>query len=364
MRVLAPGRLEVLLSTLLAVVVVLVGWRTGNLQAGSRDLAICLAAACVVRWPVPASITLWLMLATYIVTPREWITFGEYAALIAVLSAGLAGDRRRRWIATLAYMSILTALQYRDYPGDVLVIYGALVWAALFAATWLIGDFVTALHQAQRDSAELQLAQQRLALSRDLHDTIMRTLTRLSLRIQLAESEQVETGRSVLHSVAEDLHRTATELRLTLALLRDGDPVQLSHGTSESLPELLRSVKSNLEKRGFSVNLTTDQPLDSLPEALTRVLAPVIGEVEANIERYAEPGSTCAITIKLDDATLVMVFVNQVTLISRHRTGRQLGLTGARERLSPIGGELSAHQEGWQWITQIVMPVPMMQHSD
>ena len=186
-------------------------------SARPRPRCVSRRPSCVVRWPRSATIALGAVLLTFLLSPREWVTFGEYAALIPVLSAGIRGERRRRTISSAAYLVLLTALQYHDYPGGLLFLYGGLVWTVLFAVMWLIGDVFTAYRKAQQDAAQLALAQQRIALARDLHDTIMRSLTRLSLRVQLAEAEPDPT---VLPSVAEALHQTATELRWMLTLLR------------------------------------------------------------------------------------------------------------------------------------------------
>ena len=360
MRMLTSGRLEMVLSALLAAIAIFVGWRTGNAVALARDLVACLAAGCVVRWPRSATIALGAVLLTFLLSPREWVTFAEYAALIPVLSAGIRGERRRRTISSAAYLVLLTALQYHDYPGDLLFLYGGLVWTVLFAVMWLIGDVFTAYRKAQQDAAQLALAQQRIALARDLHDTIMRSLTRLSLRVQLAEAEPDPT---VLPSVAEALHQTATELRWMLTLLRDGDAAELGRSQTDSLSALLREMAASLERRGFTVTVTAEGDMANVPESVTRVLGPVIGESEANIERHAKPGSPCAAIVSLSESELDMVFISTVGETTPQRKGSALGLIGAQERLAPIGGELSARQEGAQWVTRIVVPVPAMTRS-
>lgn len=360
MRMMTSGRLEVVLSSLLAAISIFVEWRTGNAMALTLDLVACLAAGCVVRWPRSATIALAAVLLTYLVTPREWVTFGEYAALIPVLSAGMRGDRPRRTITTAAYLVVLTALQYHDYPGDLLFLYGGVVWAVLFAAMWLLGDVFTAYRKAQQHAAQLALAQQRIALARDLHDTIMRSLTRLSLRVQLAEAEP---DPGVLPSVAEALHQTATELRWMLTLLRDGDAAFLEPAQPHTLSVLLQATRTNLEQRGFEVTITAEGALADIPLSVVRVLGPVISEAEANIERHGQPKTQCAMIISVTKTDLDMVFINTVGTAPDGHKGSALGLLGATERLAPIGGTLSANQEGTKWVTRILVPVPAMQSS-
>lgn len=355
MRILVSGRLEIVLAALLGAICISVGWQFGTPLAVARDLAASLAAGCVARWPRTATVALAAILTTYLLTPRDWVTFGEYAALIPVLSAGMHGRHRERWVTTVGYLAILTALQYHDYPGELLVLYGGLVWAVLFAGMWLIGDVFTALRRAQQAAAQLALTEQRMALARDLHDTVMRTLTRLTLRAQLAEAE---SDISALRPVAEGMRQAASELRWMLSLLRAGDPVELGASAPDSLHNHLQAMVSNLARQGFFATLTVEGDLNGLPASVARILAPVIDEAEANIERHASRQSNCAIIASVGETLLDVVFINEVGSNKGPPLARSLGLIGARERLAPVGGELSARQEGKQWVTRIVVPVP------
>lgn len=353
MRVLTSGRLEIVLAALLAVVSIFVGWQFATPLAVARDLAASLAAACVVRWPRTATVALAAILTTYLLTPRDWVTFGEYAALIPVLSAGMHGRHKERLITALGYLVILTALQYHDYPGDVLFVYGGLVWAVLFAGMWLIGDVFTALHKAQQDAAQLALTEQRMALARNLHDTVMRSLTRLTLRAQLAEAE---SDVSALRSVADGMHQAADELRWTLSLLRSGDPVEFGLSTPGSLHNRLQAMKTSLARHGFSATLTVEGDLNALPTSAAHALGPIIDEAEANIERHASHQSSCAIIACVGETNLDLVFINEVGANKSPPMGSSLGLIGAKERLAPIGGELFTRQEGKQWVVRVLVP--------
>lgn len=102
-------------------------------------------------------------------------TFGEYGPLIPILGCSIRGLRRERNWVSAAVLLVLTALQVHDYPGPgYLYIFGGLVWVAIIAALWLIGAGFAAARSAA-------LAEQRLILARDLHDTVARTVARVSL---------------------------------------------------------------------------------------------------------------------------------------------------------------------------------------
>ncbi|MFT4110075.1 sensor histidine kinase [Propionicimonas sp.] len=304
------------------------------------------------------------LLATYLVTPRDWITFGEYAALIPVLSASITGNRTRRNVTTAGYLLLFVGLQHHDYPDDILlIVYGAAVWAVLFAGVWLIGDTVAVRVKAQRDSAELRLAQQRIALARQLHDTVMRSLTRLTLSVQLAGAEAEGERAEQLQSVALDLHQTATELRWMLAVLREGHSLGTATEHPDSMNELLQSFTQRVRRRGLTVTLSVDGSIEDVPSTVTEVMAPVIDEIEANIERYAEPASACATIVSATNTALEIVFINRVAETRPPQTGPALGLIGMQEHLAPVGGELSARQEGTQWVARVLVPIPATRQS-
>lgn len=359
-RVLLGGGLDVLLAVILAVLSLALGLRAGETWPLWLDAAMCLAAACTVRWPKTAGVALGLLLVGYFFVPRGSVSLGEYAPLIPILGTGMRDLRSvRRWM-TVGYGAILVALQYRDYPGNPLFLFGALVWAGLIAVLWLIGNAFAAFRQAQAEAHAAALVQQRVFLARDLHDTVARDLSRASLRAQHAQQhlDPAEMGM-----VVEEIQSALAQLRWTMNLLRDPRPDAWG-GQDEgagSPSQALRDAALNLESRGFAVALTIEGDPERIPPTLWPTIKAMVEEASSNIERHASTSHPCALILDVDHEAADMVFINQVEDRDGPRTGSgdsAMGLLGVRERLTPIGGELQTLQEGTQWMTRIRIPLP------
>ena len=187
MRFLNSNWVEVVLATLLASLAIILDVHGGQMISVLLDLAACTAAATTAKWPRAGSAALAVILALYILIPREWGTMGEYSALIPILGTGIRGNKQLRVVISVVYLVILTAVQYHDYPErGALFLFAGLTWGVLFAACWVIGDLFSSLRRNHAASERAALAEQRLTLARDLHDTIARSITRLSLTARLA----------------------------------------------------------------------------------------------------------------------------------------------------------------------------------
>lgn len=364
-KVLLGGGLDVLLAAILAVLSFALGVQVSQPWALGLDIAMCIAAGCTVRWPKTAGVALGVLLVGYFFVPAGSVSMGEYAPLIPILGTGMRNQRSaRRWM-TAGYGTILVGLQYHDYPGDMRFLLGGFVWAALIAVLWLIGNAFAAFQQAQAEAHVAALAQQRVSLARDLHDTVARDLSRASLRAQLAQRslDPVELG-----SVVDEIQSALAQLRVTMALLRDPQPDAASWSDElvGSPGEVLRHSTRALESAGFAASLTIDGDPDTIPSALWPTIRAAVDEATSNIERHASTSRPCALILSVDHRTIDMVFINEVQAPHGTRTGSgdlAMGLLGVRERLTPIGGELQTLQEGKQWMTHVRLPLAAPEKS-
>lgn len=351
--------LDVPLAGLLAVLSLVLGLQASEQWAVVLDVAMCIAAACTVRWPRVSGLVLGVLLLGYFAVPAGSASLGQYAPLIPILGTGVRGLRLvRRWMIA-AYGVILAGLQYQDYPGSLLFLIGSLVWVALIAGMWLIGNGFAAVRQAQAESHAAALVQQRLSLARDLHDTVARDLSRASLRAQLA---QQSLDPAEMSAVVGEIQSALTQLRVTMSLLREPEPATLA-GVGEDVGspgEVLREATRSLESAGFPVSLSIDGDPQTIPPILRPTIRAVVGEACSNIERHADRSHPCALILSVDQQSLDMVFINIVNEHHGYQTSSgdaAMGLLGVRERLTPIGGELQTLQEGKRWMTSVSVPL-------
>lgn len=355
MRSYNPVWLDIALAAVLAVVSVVLGLTFGRAEIVALDLAACAAAGLVPRTPRVASAALAVILLGYFAVPADQLAFGEYAALIPILGLGVRGQTRLRTIVSGAYLAILTGLQVHDYPQRPwLWVAGLLIWSALFGGMWLIGNVVTSLREAQRAAQAAALTQQRLELARDLHDTVARSLMRATLQVEQVSSERDVDG---VGRVADTIRQAATDLRWMLSVLRAPDRGNAPAGAG-SLTGAVDSATASLRAAGFPVTVTTgDADLSDVPEDAGVVLAAILAEGVANIERHGRPGTMCTLIVDRDRGGVQLLLANEISNQPDVASGAKLGLVGAAERLATIGGTITAAREGKRWVLKVNVPL-------
>lgn len=350
----AAGTVDLVMAAVLAVLSVAVGLQAGAPLGIGPDLVACVLAALTVRWPRAAGVALGVTLALYLVTPTSWGSMGEYAPLIPILGAGMRGQRRERLVMSVGYWLVLAGIQFRVYGFGTQAALASVLWASLMAVLWVIGNAFTAYRRAQAQARVAALAQQRLSLARDLHDSLARTLAHLSLQAHRAAARG---DADALPGLADGISLAAGELRWLLSALRE--PEELATIPSGgSLATTLRRIVDELNTGDHPVTVTVDGDIERVPARVGEVVAHVALEAAANIERHAARGRPCTMVASVADGAVDLAFINEVTLEGQDDGSgpRAMGLLGASERLASVGGVLETRREGRQWITRITVP--------
>jgi Signal transduction histidine kinase len=349
----ASGTVDFVLILVLAGLAIMFGWISLQPLGILVDLAACLAAALAVRWPRAAGIALGVILAVYAFAPHKWGQMGQYAPLIAILGAGIRDDRRTRMAMAIGYWVIYLGIQLNLYPAGWVPVFAALTWAALIAMAWAVGNAFSAYRNAQSELRAAALTQQRLSLARDLHDSLSRTLVRLSLQARAAAADNDPTA---LGEIADGIGHASSELRWLLSALREPDADTPIH-SSGSLATRMNELIDQLDKRGFPVTVTIDGDLEQVPSAIGEVVASVASEAAANVERHGAKGRPCSLLASLDTASLDLAVINEVAAHPSTASANSMGLLGAAERLAAVGGTIESRAEGSRWITRVTVPL-------
>ncbi len=349
------GRFDVLLACGLGVLATGFNAYRGAWWPGALDLAACVAAGMTVVWPRAAGIALGALLGIQFFTPPEWPSMGEYAVLIPILGTGMRDQRSDRLWMTIMYGVMLAALTYQDGPNDPFVLLAIGAWAAIIAALWLIGNTFTAYQKGQDRLRVAALQQQRMALARDLHDTVARDLGRASREAQKVLDR--DPSLTELGDVVHRIHSASSQLRCMLTLLRD---VPSAPGTAVEVRrpgDVVSQAVRSLEANGFQVAVTIEGDLSAVPDTHAPTFEAVIGELCANIERHAHIAEPCVVIMCIG-AAVDAVFINTVRGSRYPPDNKQpgMGLLGLKERLTSVGGTLSVGQEGSRWVSRVTFP--------
>ncbi|MGC5615846.1 sensor histidine kinase [Georgenia sp. Z1491] len=320
--------------------------------------------------------TVLLVAVSALVVPSSdsWVSSAEFLALVAI-TAGVAayGARwtfRKLVIAVVpaAIVSALTNLLMREMgvrdllvmavaDGLVILGFGASVWLS----AWMV-EVVRRLEQARHVEGRLAVAEERLRFSRDLHDTVGRSLSAIAVKSELA-AELARRGRSEapeeMTSVRDLAHEALAEVRSVAAGYR-----------TVSLTDELEGARSLLRSTGAVTTMTGDA--DGVGPLAQDVLAWVVREGVTNVVRHSSARAVGLTLVREeDDAVLTLVNDGATPAPGAQDAGlengeasddddaavvRGNGLAGLAERLGRIGGTLRTERSGRRFV--LVARVP------
>src|SRR5712671_3692449 len=292
MRVVRPRPWEILIA--LAGAAALVG---DALYRGSGSVAIAIPLALIACLPLAWSSQkpLAVLLATTAGLVVCLAAFQPYHAAIFVLAAALynvasLGDRRRSLIvgaATAAFVVVVIVV-----IADNVAINTAIRLGVVFAAL-VLGDTVRSrreLREARREEREQEdrrrVADERLRIARDLHDTVAHALVAINVRAGVAAHLHAsEESDGVLQDIMAVSAEALNDLRTTLSLLREADDPAPTAPTLD-----LASVTQLLDRaRAAGLDADADVTLNghAIPIAVEQAGFRIVQEALTNVMRHA-----------------------------------------------------------------------------
>ncbi|MEU9954355.1 sensor histidine kinase [Streptomyces sp. NPDC050982] len=325
---------------------------SGQHPAGERELfgAVLLAAgglALVARRRAPIAV---LAVTGLCAVGYEAAGFEILAVsyLVAVYGAVRAGHRALTVAASVSLLVVLplTALVFRDGPAR-----EAFTQARnVLEIAWLIAAFAAgeALRQAERradeaertreETARRRADEERLHIARELHDSLTHQISIIKVQSEVAvhvarrRGEQVPETLLAIRTAGREATR---ELRATLEALRDDDttpPRSLEH-----IPELVERARS----MGLDATLTVEGQRHDVPAAVGRTAYRIVQEALTNTARHA-CATTAVVRIEYRPDSLAVQVDDDGKAAPDDAPAPGLGLLGMRERVTALGGRLSA----------------------
>jgi len=189
-----------------------------------------------------------------------------------------------------------------------------------------------------RDEATRRRAvEERLRIARDLHDSLTHSISVINLQAGVAAHLARKNGEDpseALLAIKEASSDAARELRSTLEVLRREDD---AHGSGlDRLPVLVERAQSS----GLPTTVTVRGEVRPLPPAVDEVAYRVVQEALTNATRHAM-GATASVEITYGRGSLT-VRVEDDGSGPRRPPVPGFGLIGMRERVTALGGRLSA----------------------
>ncbi|WP_405164185.1 histidine kinase [Nocardia sp. NBC_01499] len=323
-------------------------------------LGVAVVAPLIVRrrWPVAAlvGVTAVLCLASVLgVRFTPWVSNTGPAFGVAVLTLADLRPRRDSLLATgAALVAICVAAlvgmhlhpeQDQDF-----------VQLLIAVPAWLAGDMLRTRrdyrhriaaqqrHWAEEEERRIR-AEERLRVSRDVHDLISHTLSMVAVRSGVARlliDEQPGEARQALGAIETASRSALNELRRVLAQTRE--PGQLDDAAEPGLAEIPALV-DGLRHDGLIVEYHVTGVPVGYPALLQTTVYRIVQEALTNVVKHAHTArarieirqAAHELTVSISDEGPMAEAVGRPD-----GSGSGLGLIGMRERVSLFGGRFEA----------------------
>ncbi|TWF98875.1 two-component system sensor histidine kinase DesK [Kitasatospora viridis] len=358
------GALIALTATVLLNSVLSVPLVRSALASQIRQTAIPVRLLAVHAVTTQLGIWLTLLLGPHTVgRPKDGITILIFQLTVWVVAPAIALRPRRMLLCGVPMLLLAVpplAIGCESVAMAVGVVVGSLPGLVFAAASCRCASWVARtaweLDRAREDQSRLAVAEERLRFSRDLHDVLGRNLTTMALKaelaVQLARRGRPEAVDQMIEvqRIAQQSHR---EVREVVRGYRTAD-----------LGAELAGARSVLRAAGIDCRVEPGPDPAALPPLTQAVLGWVVREAATNVLRHSEAGLV-AVRLRLEDRETVLEVTNDGVPAeppTGHLPGS--GLTGLRERLAALGGELDCERgAGGRFTLRAVLPVRQVDGS-
>lgn len=326
----------------------------GTPPPGGLALLAVAVAAIPFRLAHPVAALMVAFGGTLVYASLDYAPGPVFVSLIVTFGNVVLRGHRRAAIATLVagYLGFLWLgpVLGRGRAAGITEALALAAWLlVLFTACELIRtrrDRVREAASARADTLQRQIANERLAIARELHDVVAHNMSLINLQAGVAlhiDDGLPGPAREALQTIKAASKEALVELRSVLGVLRhvdDGDSAPRAPAPGlGSVEELVGRARS----AGVEVTVGLDVDPDDLPRAVDLAAYRIVQESLTNVARHAEP-PIATVAVHRDGDTLVVSIIDAGA--GRRRADALPsggnGLPGMRERAASVGGTLVA----------------------
>ncbi|APE22499.1 MULTISPECIES: histidine kinase [Streptomyces] len=276
----------------------------------------------------------------------------SFAAHLAVLAVVAARTRPRTaawmWIVTAGYCAFAELFLGRGGGTDAfpMVFVSALVLltVSIFQVRRQADREVTAqLTVTEQERSRRTLLEERTTIARELHDVVAHHMSVVAIQAEAApyrvENPPPELEQAFL-TIRENAVAALTELRRILGVVRaeDYEAPDAPQPTLADLDSLVR----NVAEAGLVVEKTVTGAVRELPQGVELSAYRIVQEALSNVLRHA-PGATAKVEVSYVLGGLGLRIANGPARgLVKPSPGAGHGITGMRERVTMLGGEMTA----------------------
>lgn len=304
-------------------------------------------------------------------------TINQVGASWALLEVTMRVRRGRTiWLAA----TLLAVVDLTDSIGDPLgrVASGLVGLTPEVGVPLLLGLVIRTNRELSRQAVERAAAEQRRhesesraaradersAIARELHDVVAHHVASMVLRVGVARHVLTDLDPRV-GQVFDDVHGTGTaalaELRRLVAVLRNPDGVRgdaaLTAIEPSALPAALGATVDRARQAGVTVEAEFDPAIGSLDAVRGLAVLRLTQEALTNVAKHAGTSALARLVVAVRDGAVHWeVSDNGRGGVPAVPPGGGHGITGMRERVEVLGGQLEAGPTDTGWRVRTVLP--------
>jgi signal transduction histidine kinase len=223
-----------------------------------------------------------------------------------------------------------------------------------------------AMEEQRRRESESRVARadERTAIARELHDVVAHHVASMVLRVGVARHVLTDLDPRV-GAAFDDVHSTGTaalaDLRRLVAVLRNPDGVRgdaaLTAIEPSALPAALGAAVDRARQAGITVEADIDPAVGSLDAVRGLAVLRLTQEALTNVAKHAGTAALARLSVSVVDGAVRW----EVSDNGRGRVpaavpfGGGHGITGMRERVEVLGGQLEAGPTSTGWRVRTVL---------
>jgi len=285
---------------------------------------------------------------------------------VPLYDAAAAGFLVAAIVIPAVYMAIgLVVVELSNHSGLVALINDFLPSIVVLALAIGLGDAVRSrralaaetaerlrvAHEEREAEAARRVAEERLRIARDLHDTVAHAMATITVQAGSALhvlGDRDEKLRGALTAIRETSKHALREMRETLGHLRQGTEngaIQVTPGGLDRLPALRDAVTA----AGAPVTIAVEGEQRPLPPSVDEVAYRIVQESLTNVLRHAGPAARATVRLCYEPTALgISVIDDGAGAAASDGDGRSAGhgLTGMAERAASVGGHVTAGPRG------------------
>ena len=328
----------------------------GTADAGAYACVVVAAGMLAVRrrWPLATVAVVTAALAVYLA--RGYPGGPVYITLfVALYSLANTGNRSLSFASAGVASMTLVAVGAAFHTGPGLV---HLVFVGWTAAAVFLGDAMRSRRdhmgalverarqseQSREEEARRRVAEERLRIARDLHDSVAHSMATINVQAGAAAhviDRHPEQARQALEVIQQASGEVLDELSALLGLLRL-DPEERADRSPTPGLERVDALVESARRAGLDVTLRVEREMDDVPQPVRLAAYRIVQESLTNVVRHARTKSATVCIAGNGDGGLRLEIGDEGVGPGNGAAGSGVGILGMRERATATGGTLEA----------------------